>query len=273
MNKMRDHSAALVEQAVLVSQELIRVAILWHELWHEGLEEASRLFYGDHNIDAMFATLEPLHDMLEKVRTSRLRQSSFVRFLADLHSFLRVPKPFARSPLRKLSVATSPTRENPVVATGSTGRSKISITLGICTTKSVFCLTTAAAGTVVDWTFQNLRRSSAKSTRICRLSRCSSCSTSHQSCSTRKTWTWPYPVSISTIRSIAYISFTHTFLQVPTKPASASFGLPASAQTSKSLPRNNGRESFVFAAAMASSTTSCSRVGCSFFGRAAGNNG
>lgn len=68
MNKMRDHSAALVEQAVLVSQELIRVAILWHELWHEGLEEASRLFYGDHNIDAMFATLEPLHDMLEKVR-------------------------------------------------------------------------------------------------------------------------------------------------------------------------------------------------------------
>lgn len=67
MNKMRDHSASLVEQAVLVSQELIRVAILWHELWHEGLEEASRLFYGDHNIDAMFATLEPLHDMLEKV--------------------------------------------------------------------------------------------------------------------------------------------------------------------------------------------------------------
>jgi FKBP12-rapamycin complex-associated protein len=68
MNKMRDHSASLVEQAVLVSQELIRVAILWHELWHEGLEEASRLFYGDHNIEAMFATLEPLHDMLEKVR-------------------------------------------------------------------------------------------------------------------------------------------------------------------------------------------------------------
>jgi FKBP12-rapamycin complex-associated protein len=67
MDKMRDHSASLVEQALLVSQELIRVAILWHELWHEGLEEASRLFYGDHNIDAMFATLEPLHDMLERV--------------------------------------------------------------------------------------------------------------------------------------------------------------------------------------------------------------
>lgn len=67
LDKMRDHSAILVEQALLVGQELIRVAILWHEMWHEGLEEASRLFYGDHNIDAMFSVLEPLHDMLEKV--------------------------------------------------------------------------------------------------------------------------------------------------------------------------------------------------------------
>ena len=29
-------------QALMVSDELIRVAILWHEQWHEGLEEASR---------------------------------------------------------------------------------------------------------------------------------------------------------------------------------------------------------------------------------------
>ncbi|GJN89148.1 hypothetical protein Rhopal_002122-T1 [Rhodotorula paludigena] len=92
MNKMRDHSATLVEQAVLVSQELIRVAILWHELWHEGLEEASRLFYGDHNVDAMFATLEPLHDMLEK-GPETLREISFAqtfgRDLADARESCR----------------------------------------------------------------------------------------------------------------------------------------------------------------------------------------
>ena len=35
---------------MLVSEELIRVAILWHELWHEGLEEASRLYFGERNI-------------------------------------------------------------------------------------------------------------------------------------------------------------------------------------------------------------------------------
>ena len=49
-----------------MSKELIRVAILWHEMWHEGLEEASRLYFGEHNIEGMLKVLEPLHDMLEE---------------------------------------------------------------------------------------------------------------------------------------------------------------------------------------------------------------
>ena len=88
MDSMRQHSPGLVEQADLVSHELIRVAVLWHELWHEGLEEASRLYehlqlhrrrltfellaycnryFGDHDIEGMFATLAPLHDLVDKV--------------------------------------------------------------------------------------------------------------------------------------------------------------------------------------------------------------
>ena len=54
-------------QAKTVSQELIRVAILWHELWHEGLEEASRLYFTEKNPDGMIAALEPLHNLLEDV--------------------------------------------------------------------------------------------------------------------------------------------------------------------------------------------------------------
>ena len=42
LQNMMDHSSRLVQQAILVSEELIRVAILWHEQWHEGLEDASR---------------------------------------------------------------------------------------------------------------------------------------------------------------------------------------------------------------------------------------
>ena len=55
-------------QASTVSHELIRVAILWHELWHEGLEEASRLYFTERNPEGMVAVLEPLHDMIEAVR-------------------------------------------------------------------------------------------------------------------------------------------------------------------------------------------------------------
>ena len=86
MDRMREHSPIIVSevctyvaaftriltyvspsQAAIVSRELIRVAILWHELWHEGLEEASRLYFSDKNPEAMIACLAPLHDMIEKV--------------------------------------------------------------------------------------------------------------------------------------------------------------------------------------------------------------
>ncbi|XP_056160918.1 serine/threonine-protein kinase TOR isoform X1 [Syzygium oleosum] len=66
VERVRQHSGALVKQAQLVSTELIRVAILWHEMWHEALEEASRLYFGEHNIEAMLKALEPLHELLEE---------------------------------------------------------------------------------------------------------------------------------------------------------------------------------------------------------------
>lgn len=50
LNNMREHSHTLVQQALVVSEELIRISILWHEKWHEGLEEASRQYFGDRSI-------------------------------------------------------------------------------------------------------------------------------------------------------------------------------------------------------------------------------
>lgn len=78
MDSMRQHSSKLVEQADTVSHELIRVAVLWHELWHEGLEEASRLYFVVHNIEGMFAALEPLHQLLDR-GPETLREISFVQ--------------------------------------------------------------------------------------------------------------------------------------------------------------------------------------------------
>ncbi|XP_060595349.1 serine/threonine-protein kinase mTOR-like [Ruditapes philippinarum] len=76
LKNMREHSNTLVQQAMLVSDEFIRVAILWHELWHEGLEEASRLYFGERNVKGMFATLEPLHAMMER-GPQTLKETSF----------------------------------------------------------------------------------------------------------------------------------------------------------------------------------------------------
>jgi len=73
---MNEHSPVLVQQAEMVSAELIRVAILWLEMWHEGLEEASRLYFGERNVKAMFETLEPLHAALEK-GPQTLKETSF----------------------------------------------------------------------------------------------------------------------------------------------------------------------------------------------------
>uniref|UniRef100_A0A1D1Y0I7 Serine/threonine-protein kinase TOR n=2 Tax=Anthurium amnicola TaxID=1678845 RepID=A0A1D1Y0I7_9ARAE len=78
VDKVRQHSGVLVDQAQLVSKELIRVAILWHEMWHEGLDEASRLYFGEHNIEGMLAVLEPLHAMLEE-RVETLMETAFIQ--------------------------------------------------------------------------------------------------------------------------------------------------------------------------------------------------
>jgi len=49
---MKKHNQKMVADGELVSDELIRVAVLWHEQWHERLEEASKFFFGENVSDA-----------------------------------------------------------------------------------------------------------------------------------------------------------------------------------------------------------------------------
>jgi len=62
-----------------VSQELIRMAILWHEMWHEALEEASRQYFGESNVEAMLSTLMPLHEMMQANGGITLKEIAFVK--------------------------------------------------------------------------------------------------------------------------------------------------------------------------------------------------
>ncbi|CAB9503979.1 protein kinase mTOR [Seminavis robusta] len=83
---------ALVEEALIVSNELIRVAILWLETWHEGLEDASRLYFGEGNVSGMLDLLLPLHEQLERGPETK-REIDFMKaFGSDLsqaHSHIK----------------------------------------------------------------------------------------------------------------------------------------------------------------------------------------
>ena len=84
LNSLSDHSSQLVQQARMVSEELIRVSILWLEQWHEALEDASRLYFGEHNVQGMLAVLEPLHFMMEK-GPETLKEISFNHVSVSCH--------------------------------------------------------------------------------------------------------------------------------------------------------------------------------------------
>jgi len=61
------------------------------ELWHEGLEDASRLYYGEGNVAGMLDVLIPLHTELEKGANTRREQdflNSFGRDLEDAHNHI-----------------------------------------------------------------------------------------------------------------------------------------------------------------------------------------
>ena len=50
------------------------MAILWHEMWHEALEEASRLYFGESNVQGMLAVLTPLHGVMKKSGPTTLKE-------------------------------------------------------------------------------------------------------------------------------------------------------------------------------------------------------
>jgi len=66
MQQMEQFAPRLVQQAKLVSDELIRCAILWYEMWHEALEEASRLYFAERNVPGMLEVLRPMHQLMQR---------------------------------------------------------------------------------------------------------------------------------------------------------------------------------------------------------------
>ena len=130
MASLRQHSAKLIDQALLVSQELVRVAILWQEVWHESLEEASRQYFGDGNVQAMLDTLVPLHISL-KEGPSTLREAAFCQaYATDLHEAFEYINAYkqlmsdTRQQIPQTGAAPSARRTNPTRTPGRSGSSE-----------------------------------------------------------------------------------------------------------------------------------------------------
>ncbi|KAJ3423742.1 serine/threonine-protein kinase mtor [Anaeramoeba flamelloides] len=80
LTKMKIRSPVLVEEAELVSQELIRVAILLEEKWHEALDDCLRIYFGEKDSQSMLAILKPLHDDLQNRPKTQNEQIFFQNY-------------------------------------------------------------------------------------------------------------------------------------------------------------------------------------------------
>lgn len=66
LDELKEKHLEIVEQAELVARELVRVAVLWTEMWYEKLEEASKLFFVERDAEGMIDVLLPLHEEMER---------------------------------------------------------------------------------------------------------------------------------------------------------------------------------------------------------------
>jgi serine/threonine-protein kinase mTOR len=92
MSSLKQHSKGLVEEALMVSTELIRVAILWLETFHQNLEDASTVYYAEGNVAGMLDILLPLHEEVEKGANTSLEAEFIFNYGADLdraHGYLK----------------------------------------------------------------------------------------------------------------------------------------------------------------------------------------
>ncbi|XP_052743299.1 serine/threonine-protein kinase Tor [Bicyclus anynana] len=89
LRTMCTHSQKLVSEAEIISEELIKIAMLWHDQVYTALEDASRLYFSEKDYRGMFRTLDKMHAMLDQPPET-LKEVSFLQMYGrDLHEAQR----------------------------------------------------------------------------------------------------------------------------------------------------------------------------------------
>ena len=84
LNKLKLTQGVLIEQANMVSEELIRAAILLSEIWAEAIEDASRVYFGKYDGDLMINNLKDLHKRMEDPPETMNEINFYQGFSSDL---------------------------------------------------------------------------------------------------------------------------------------------------------------------------------------------
>ncbi|GMT28496.1 hypothetical protein PFISCL1PPCAC_19793, partial [Pristionchus fissidentatus] len=97
LNLLSNLHPALVAQTEMVSNELVRCAILWNELWYDALEEASRLYFVEKDVEGMLKILEPMHRLLDGGPNTLKEHSFYQTYLCDLEDARKFCLAFQRT--------------------------------------------------------------------------------------------------------------------------------------------------------------------------------
>jgi FKBP12-rapamycin complex-associated protein len=84
IEKLKLKQPVLIEQATMISDELIRCAIVLAEIWNEAIEEASRIYFGGNDANAMINYLAPHHKMMETVPETMNEIAFYQGYASDL---------------------------------------------------------------------------------------------------------------------------------------------------------------------------------------------
>lgn len=84
MEKLKTTQKTLIEQAHTISTELNRSAIVLAEMWHEAIQEASRIYFGKQDGKAMYNYLQQYHKIMENEPETMNEVAFYQGYASDL---------------------------------------------------------------------------------------------------------------------------------------------------------------------------------------------
>ncbi|KAJ1919293.1 phosphatidylinositol kinase- protein kinase tor1 [Mycoemilia scoparia] len=98
LQKLRDHNPGLIQEADMVSGELVRITELWFEHWYYGLEETSNLYFRHNDLVGMFQKLKVLYDLFQNGPETHRDLAFIQQYGRELEEAAELIKRFLQQP-------------------------------------------------------------------------------------------------------------------------------------------------------------------------------